>query len=631
MGDLGSASGSPFPVLFPEDDYDPDADIDWLMGEIDAGRQRVPPETAGGPAVSVSLGDACDTDPALLAAMCGPDGLGGQALSAAFGQHHAADLLRPGPVLAALTAAQLADPGALSDDELIGALQAARRLASLADYQQTLAIAEFARRRQAQFDAATAAGKPPGCRDGEFPGDELAIELVETAAYTGLRIDTATELTTRLPGTLAAMADGTVDLGRAMTIAARTMALTDADAACADQILAAAAPGLRPDQLARKAAALEMKLAPEAVRARKELARELGQRVEARREESGNASLAGRELDTADVIASKAYIDAVAARLRDSGQFDATLPRLRALALTDLTQGRNPLDRLKPAPGPAPARRAPQRGERPGRGPGGPPNDTAETGLHSPGANGPGQNSRGEGPAPLPALVNLVVPAGTLLGWGTAPAHAAGWGLLDADETRTLVNAAAQHPRTRWCMTITAPDGTAIAHGCAAGQRPWPPTGPPARSAPGPRAAGNGPPPGTTPDHPATPPQARQLLDLLQHLNITVQPIARDSCTHTHSEDRYTPSRKLKHLLRARNQTCTAPACNAQAVHCDIDHTVPYPDGPTCECNTNPKCRRHHRTKQAPGWKAAQPTPGTATWTTPAGRTHLRGATAYDL
>ena len=76
---------------------------------------------------------------------------------------------------------------------------------------------------------------------------------------------------------------------------------------------------------------------------------------------------------------------------------------------------------------------------------------------------------------PLPALINLLVPAGTLLGWGTAPAQAAGWGLLDADETRALVRAAAQHPRTRWCMTIIAPDGTAIAHGCAAGQHPWPP------------------------------------------------------------------------------------------------------------------------------------------------------------
>ncbi len=114
-------------------------------------------------------------------------------------------------------------------------------------------------------------------------------------------------------------------------------------------------------------------------------------------------------------------------------------------------------------------------------------------------------------------------------------------------------------------------------------------------------------------------------------MNVTFEPIARDACDHRHAEDRYVPSRKLKHLLHARSQTCTAPACNAQAQYCDIDHTVPYPDGPTCECNTNPKCRRHHRVKQAPGWKVAQPTPDTATWTTPSGRTHSTRATAYDL
>jgi hypothetical protein len=46
-------------------------------------RGRVPePWDLEGPAVSISLGDAADVDPALLAAMCGPDGLGGQAIRA---------------------------------------------------------------------------------------------------------------------------------------------------------------------------------------------------------------------------------------------------------------------------------------------------------------------------------------------------------------------------------------------------------------------------------------------------------------------------------------------------------------------------------------------------------------------
>ena len=596
----GDGPLSPAALPVPEDDLELDEHFAWLVRELDAGRVQPPPESAiEGP--SISLGDACDVDPELLAAMCGPDGLGGQALSAAFGQDQAADALRPGPVLAALTAQAVSGLDSLTDSELIGALQAGRRLANLADYQQTVVIAEFARRRQAEFEAARARGVPAGCRAGEFPGEELAMELVETGAYTSARIDAAIELTARLPRTLAAMADGTVDLARACTIASRTRAMDDAEAGYADEVLAEAAPGLRPDQLARKAAALEMKLAPEAVRARKELARQLDQRVEAHREDSGNASLSGRELDTADVMASKAYIDAVALKLRGSGLIDGNLGRLRALALVDLTQGRDPLDRIKPAQAPEPSLPVPELADAPG---------PAEPG------DGP---ARPDGPAPLPALINLLVPAGTLLGWGTAPAQASGWGLLDAEETAALVRAASRHPGTRWCFTLTAPDGTAIAHACATGQHPWEPPGPPV-----PRTTRK---PGET----LAPGQATQLADLLRRMKVTFEPVARDTCDHGHAEDRYVPSRNLKHLLRARAQTCTAPACNAQAQHCDIDHTVPYPDGPTCECNTNPKCRRHHRVKQAPGWKATQPNPDTSTWTTPSGRTHTTRATTYDL
>ena len=163
MDGYDPAGGPPF----PEDDFDLDAHIKWLAAEIEAGRQQIPSEEAlEGPAVSLSLGDACDIDPALLAALCGPDGLGGQAVSAAYGQDEAADVLHPGPVLAALTGQTVADSASLTDDELIGALQAARRLATLADYQQTVVIAEFGRRRQDQFAASRAAGKPVGCRDG---------------------------------------------------------------------------------------------------------------------------------------------------------------------------------------------------------------------------------------------------------------------------------------------------------------------------------------------------------------------------------------------------------------------------------------------------------------------------------
>ena len=123
--------------------------------------------------------------------------------------------------------------------------------------------------------------------------------------------------------------------------------------------------------------------------------------------------------------------------------------------------------------------------------------------------------------------------------------------------------------------------------------------------------------------------QAAQFADLLRALNITLEPIAKATCDHSHAEDRYTPSRKLQHLVRARTATCTAPGCQAEAIHADLDHTTPHPQGPTDECNLGPKCRTHHRAKQAPGWNVEQPEPGVFRWTLPSGRTHTTRPTTY--
>ena len=312
---------------------------------------RVPEEwDIEGPGISLSLGDAADLDPELLAAMLGPDGLGGQALGPQFGQDHAADGLRPGPILAALTEQAVAGATTLTDDQLTGALQATRRQEARAQWQQTTLVAEYARRRAAQAADAKARGIPKGRRPGEFPDDELASELLITRNQAAGRIEADLELTARLPRTYAGMANGTITAGRADTIAAATRFLSDEDAARADEILAAAAPGLRVDQLGRKAAALEMKLDPEAARIRKEHAKSTRQRVELRRELSGNASIAGRELDTATALACKANIDAIAVRLRNHGHLDGTLSSIKALVLTELLQSRDPVGLIHPGP-----------------------------------------------------------------------------------------------------------------------------------------------------------------------------------------------------------------------------------------------------------------------------------------
>ncbi len=120
---------------------------------------RVPEEwEIEGPGIALSLGDAADLDPALLEAMLGPDGLGGEALGPQFGQGAGADALRPGPVLAALTEQAVADAAFLTDDQLTGAMHAAEREQARAAWKQTTLVAEYARRRAAQLAEAGAAG-----------------------------------------------------------------------------------------------------------------------------------------------------------------------------------------------------------------------------------------------------------------------------------------------------------------------------------------------------------------------------------------------------------------------------------------------------------------------------------------
>jgi hypothetical protein len=301
----------------------------WLDREVAAGRDPAPPErAAGAEGMSLSLGDAVDLDSGLLAAMCGPDGLGGESLGPQFSQDAPADALSPTPVLAALTEAAVAGVTSLTDNQLIGVLRAARRQENREAWKKTLVIAEFTRRRTAEYRAAQARGVPVHCRPGQFPGEELMVELMAGPGEASHAIDDATDLVTRLPATLDGMAAGLVDTARAGVIAFYTRSLTPADAALADGILAGLAPAMRVEQLARKAAALEMRLDPDAARARREHARRTRQRVEVRREESGNASVAGREMDTGDALASKAYIHSLALALRRAGM-PGTLDQLR--------------------------------------------------------------------------------------------------------------------------------------------------------------------------------------------------------------------------------------------------------------------------------------------------------------
>jgi hypothetical protein len=361
-----------------------------------------------------------------------------------------------------------------------------------------------------------------------------------------------------------------------------------------------------------------------------------------------------RELPSADVLASWQHIDQRARDLRAAG-VPGTLQELRVKAYLDLLQERDSRP-APDAPGAPPGPPAPQAGrpaDAPGRphhggAPGGRgrasgPSGSAHGG-HSGGApgdrgapGGPGSSARGglggpghgprsrpgsgpdetggpgRGPAGVPppaggkgnappaapgadpgvaALITLTVPLATALGQSGAPGEVAGFGLLDAADTRDLIAAAARHPSTRWCLTVLHPDGTAAAHGCAPGRHPAPP-------------------------------------DLSR---FTLHTVIRGPCDHAQAEPHYRPSRKLQHLVTARSTQCTAPGCARPAARCDLDHTVPWDQGGlTCPCNLAPLCRHHHKCKQSDGWILEQPEPGVLHWRTPAGRTYTTTPTEYPV
>ena len=525
---------------------------------------------------------------------------------AGFAQGGQADTMAPGPLLSTVVHAVTGQDGSglagCSDDQLLGIISAARRMRARAAWTETAAVARYAARH---------AGSRPA---DEFAPVELGFELHLTPQSAREQMDYAAAVAGRLPAMFAALGAGQVHEVHLRILEDETRFLSDQDAARADKLLAEAAPGMTFGELRSAAHKLVLKLDPDAARKRKEAAKR-DAHVRPFREKSGNAGLVARELPSDEVLASWQHVEQRALDLRAAGM-PGSLRELRIRAYLDLLQERDSRDQPAPAPadpaGPAPGGRAPETDGTPDQPPDGDPPAPPGSGPDGPGgpsgpggSSGPGHGPGGPAPAPGPspatgpsvaALVTITIPVATFQGRSETPGQADGFGILDADDARDLAAAAARHPRTRWCLTALNPDGTAAGHACLTGRHPPPGTGPPGFPA------------------------------------ITMMPVARGPCDHFHAEIGYHPSRKLAHLIRARNATCTAPGCRRAAARCDLDHTVAWDQGGmTCECGIAPLCRRHHRCKQAEGWQLTQPKPGVLKWRTPAGRAYATTPTVYPV
>jgi hypothetical protein len=89
------------------------------------------------------------------------------------------------------------------------------------------------------------------------------------------------------------------------------------------------------------------------------------------------------------------------------------------------------------------------------------------------------------------------------------------------------------------------------------------------------------------------------------------------------AEPHYRPSAELAEFVRMRDLYCRAPGCDVPADRCDIDHTIPYPTGPTHPSNLKCLCRTNHLMKTFGGWHDVQLPDGTVIWTSPSGKKYI--------
>ena len=541
----------------------------------------------------------------------GPTGAG-------FAAGGALDGLEPGAFLAEMLAAATAASDStdgytqLGESELIGVLCAWRRMSSWSAAGEAAAVSTLACRRAVQ------ALRRENRHLDEHAGDEIAAALALTGQSAQRLMEIAYGLK-RLPDVYAALLTGQIDWAKACVFVDELAALDEAEARRLAALLLGLADRLTTSQLRRRLRLLVLDSDPEAYESRKRTARK-DTRVEVWDEPSGNAALAGRELQSADVIAIDKQLTATAEWLQSQGA-DGTIAELRSAAYTALLAGRD-LSTLLPDPSDTDSRDETDSrdgtdlpctdmpgGEARGSGArdshardrhvrgGSTSHGRTSHGSASTGAVGAARGRADATSAGWPRLtgrINLTMPLSTWAGLSDNAGEAAGYRPQDAGTCRDLADMT--DTRTRWCLTLTDENGRAVAHACAR-------RGPP-RSEPAIR-------------------WAKGLRSKLEYLET-------GSCSHARQSSAYRPPNRLAHLVRIRQPTCSFLGCRRQAARCDLDHTTPYDNGGrTCECNLGPLCRRHHRAKQAARWHLTQDQPGVMTWRLPSGRIYTTSAEPY--
>ena len=216
--------------------------------------------------------------------------------------------------------------GGVSEAELIGVLCAWDRMEAHAHARKLAAVAELARRN-------------PGELDAEFTADQVACALGESRARADSLIGMAQTLPTHLPGTAAALEDGTISRYKAEIIGRATALLDEDEARAAEAEVLDRAARLTPGALRAAIARAVIKAAPKKAKERREQAAK-DARVERWIKDTGNAALMGCELPPDEVLAADQQITARARELKAAG-LEGDMDQLRARAYLDLLLGKD--------------------------------------------------------------------------------------------------------------------------------------------------------------------------------------------------------------------------------------------------------------------------------------------------
>jgi hypothetical protein len=520
---------------------------------------------------------------------------------------------------------------------------------------------------------------PGGDYHGDLPDGWTKSLTYEVAAALAVSVPTAEnmmwlawDLQARLPGTAGLLADGELMCSKARAVDDIFQLLSDEDAAKAEAMILTELPGKNYGQTKKLAEQAAITVDPDSVARRREDAERNRSRVQLSREESGAAALSGRDLPTDQTLAAHASVCARAQEYKESGAFpdDTRMDQYRAAAYLDLLNGITPEARIASGQIGTVTRSGPPPdvGED-GSGNDAPDNDAPDNGgadQSGPDIDGPSDKGQGGGARPSPSppspsappspsrLTDLVIPLATLLGLAERPGEGHGLGPLDPDLCRALAASGAVSPGSRFCVTVTDPDGIAIGHGCAklarkqavGAARDGTVAALPARvnlTIPADllaRLARPDRPRGRSPwsfaldtgDH--GPPDGFGTWTLTlpggQGLTLRLEPVPVFTCDHRHQSHAYQANDTLRHLVQVRDGECTFPPCSRHARETDFEHATPYHKGGlTCACNAGARSRQCHRVKQSKGWNVTQPRPGWHQWETPTGRVYTQGPKRY--